>query len=315
MIKTGAARFWLGGVLLSIVAGCAGLPSPPVDDSGLASQVELDTIAFFPQEDHQCGPAALATELNSAGVTVTPEELVGQIYLPARQGSLQLELLAATRRHARVPYVLEPRLDAILREVAAGHPVLVLQNLGVSWLPVWHYAVVVGFDLPQRVLVLRSGRERRAVTDFARFERSWAGAQHWALVITPQEQVPATADETRYLSAVAQLEAQQQFAAAALAYAAALVRWPDNAAARFGRGNSHYGLGRFTQAEQIYRELLVQYPNLGAVWNNLAMSLIAQQRWADAREAAQRAVDLGGASEAAARATLNEIDARANDHL
>lgn len=315
MIAPDAVRFWPGGIFLFIVAGCAALPAPPVDDADLAPQVELDSVAFFPQEDHQCGPAALATELNTAGVTVTPEELVGQIYLPARQGSLQFELLAATRRHARVPYVLEPRLDAILHEVAAGHPVLVLQNLGVSWLPVWHYAVVVGFDLPQRVLVLRSGRERRAVTDFARFERSWAGAQHWALVITSPEQVPVTADETRYLNAVAQLEEQRQFAAAALAYTAAAARWPDNAAARFGRANSHYGLGQFVQAEQIYRELLVRHSDLGAVWNNLAMSLMAQQRWAEAREAAQHAVNLGGASEAAARTTLSEIDARINDHL
>ena len=312
MVKTGAARCWLGGVLLSGIVGCASLPVPRIDGSALAPHVELSSVAFFPQEDHQCGPAALATVLNAAGAAVTPEALAAQVYLPARQGSLQLELLAATRRHARVPYVLEPKLDAVLHEVAGGNAVLVLQNLGLSWLPVWHYAVVVGFDLAQRELVLRSGREPRAVVDLAAFERSWALAQHWALVITPLEQVPATADETRYLNAVAQLEAQQQFAPAARAYAAASARWPGNVAARFGLGNSRYGLGEFAQAEQVYRELLAQQPGLGAAWNNLAMSLIEQQRWGDAREAAQHAVDLGGASEAAARDTLNEIDARAS---
>lgn len=311
MVNMGAARLWLGGVLLSGIVACSSLPVPRVDDASLTPHVELTSVAFFPQEDHQCGPAALATVLNAAGAAVTPEELVAQVYLPARQGSLQLELLAATRRHARVPYVLEPQLDSVLHEVAAGHPVLVLQNLGLSWLPVWHYAVVVGFDLAQRELILRSGRESRALLGFAKFERSWALAQHWALVITPLEQLPMTADETRYLSAVADLEAQQQLAAAALAYTAASARWPGSVAARFGLGNSHYGLGQFTQAEREYRELLAQHPTLGVVWNNLAMSLIAQRRWDDARDAVQHALELGGTSAEAARSTLNELNAQA----
>ncbi len=310
VINTRAARLWLGGVLLSGMIGCVSLPVPRIDASNLAPQIELTSVAFFPQEDHQCGPAALATVLNAVGARVTPEALVAQVYLPARQGSLQIELLAATRRHARVPYVLDPQLDAVLREVAAGHAVLVLQNLGFSWLPVWHYAVVVGFDLPQRELILRSGREPRLRMDFAGFERSWALAQYWALVVTPPESLPATADATRYLSAVAQLETQQQFTTAVPAYTAALQRWPANVPARFGLGNSHYGLGQFAQAEQVYRELLAQQPMLGAAWNNLAMSLLAQQRWDEAQEAAQHSVDLGDASEAAARTTLGEIQAR-----
>lgn len=311
MVEIRAVRVWLGGVLLCALTGCAGLPVPRFDETSLTSHVELTSVPFFPQEDHQCGPAALATVLNAAGAAVTPEALVAQVYLPARQGSLQVELLAATRRHERVPYLLEPQLDALLHEVAAGHPVLVLQNLGFAWLPVWHYAVVVGFDLPQRILLLRSGREAHAQTDFGEFERSWANARHWALVITALDSVPATADENRYLVAVAQLESQQQFGSAALAYAAALARWPGSTAARFGLGNSRYGLGQFSQAEQAYRELLTQQPALGAVWNNLAMSLIGQQRWDEARRAAQQAVDLQDASAAAAHMTLQEIDAHA----
>jgi tetratricopeptide (TPR) repeat protein len=309
VVDISAARLWLGGVLLSALVACAGLPVPRIDERSLAPRVELTSVAFFPQEDHQCGPAALATLLTFAGATVTPDALLAQVYLPARQGSLQVELLAATRRHARVPYLLEPQLDDVLREVAAGQPVLVLQNLGMAWLPVWHYAVVVGFDLPQREMILRSGRESRRVVDIAEFERSWARAQHWALVITPLERVPATADASRYLNAIAELETQQQFAATARAYTAALSRWPGNVAARFGLGNSRYGLGEFVLAEQQFRELLAQQPTLGVAWNNLAMSLLAQQRWDDAQDAAQQALQLGDASAAAARATLAEIDA------
>lgn len=45
---------------------------------------------------------------------------------------------AAARRHGAVAYVLPDRLDALLEEITAGHPVVVLQNLGLQWIPSWH---------------------------------------------------------------------------------------------------------------------------------------------------------------------------------
>ena len=74
---------------------------------------------------------------------------------------MQLELIAAARRHQRIPYVLAPDAGAMFAELDAGHPVLVLQDLGVGPLHVWHYAVVIGYeDEPQQV-VLRSGTTER----------------------------------------------------------------------------------------------------------------------------------------------------------
>jgi hypothetical protein len=68
--------------------------SPPL----LPSAIELDQSPFFPQEEFHCGPAALATTLNAAGIGATPEELARQVFLPARRGSLQAEMPAAARR-------------------------------------------------------------------------------------------------------------------------------------------------------------------------------------------------------------------------
>ena len=84
--------------------------------------------------------------LNVRGMTVTPGELIPQVYLPAREGSLQAEIVAATCRRGLLAPPVEPALDALLAEIAAGHPVLVLQNLGLNWLPRWHYAVAIGYD-------------------------------------------------------------------------------------------------------------------------------------------------------------------------
>ena len=40
-------------------------------------------------------------------------------------------MLAAPRRYGMVSYQLAPRLENLLREVAAGIPVIVLQDYGV----------------------------------------------------------------------------------------------------------------------------------------------------------------------------------------
>src|SRR5690606_16550407 len=104
---------------------------------------------------------ALATILAHEGLPVDAEALAPAVYVEGLRGSLQAELLAATRRHGFVPYRLEPDPLALFAEVESGKPVLVMQNLGLPRFPVWHYAVVVGFDPEQERVLLRSGTERR----------------------------------------------------------------------------------------------------------------------------------------------------------
>jgi hypothetical protein len=47
----------------------------------------------------------------------------------------------------------KPGCQQLCEEVAAGHPVIVLQNIGLSWYLVWHYAVVVGYDLHEGTVI------------------------------------------------------------------------------------------------------------------------------------------------------------------
>ena len=109
--------------------------------------------------------------LAHAGAAVDADDLVREVYVAGLRGSLQPELLGATRRHGFIPYVIEPDAGALVAELAARRPVLVLQNLGFDRVPVWHYAVVVGLDGDD--VILRSGTEQRRVERSARFLRSW----------------------------------------------------------------------------------------------------------------------------------------------
>lgn len=263
-------------------------------------------MPFYPQVEYQCGPAALATVLTHSGSATTPEALVPQVYLPGREGSLQTEMLAAARRNGRVAYRLAPRLEDVLRETSGGTPVIVFQNLALGFAPLWHYAVVVGYDLPREEIILRSGTTSRAVMTLTTFERTWARGEHWAMVAIAPEQLPATVDEHRYVAAVAALERVVP-GAARRAYTTAIERWPGNLAARIGLGNSAYALRDLPGAEAAYREATRLHPQAADAWNNLAQTLFELRQRDAALAAAQRAVELGGPRLNQYRATLQAI--------
>lgn len=290
------------------LAGCATLPLPTTSAPALPPRsVELRQVPFFPQQEYQCGPAALAMALGAAGRKATPDQLTPQVYLPGREGSLQAEMAATARRHGMVAYPVEGGLEALHAEVAAGTPVVVLQNLALPWIPKWHYAVVVGFDGARREIILRSGQERRLVMSVDVFDRTWARADRWALAVLPPERLPATAEPGRYLDAVLALERAKQTGAARAGYASATRAWPDHLVAWMGLGNAAYALGDLAQAERAFREASRRHPQSAAAFNNLAHVLAQRKRYPEALKAARTAVALGGPDAATARNTLEKI--------
>jgi tetratricopeptide (TPR) repeat protein len=289
------ARLSVAGLLLCL-AGCATLATPEYGTGlpqPLPERVELGEVPFYPQDQYQCGPAALATVLGSVGVNRTPQQLEQEVYLPQRQGSLQPEMLAAARRTGVLPYRLEALPNALLREVAAGHAAVVLQNLRLDVLPQWHYAVVVGYDLTAGSIILRSGSERRLVMRIADFDRSWVKAERWAFVALPPDRLPATARETDFVAAAAALERVSP-TNARRAYQTALAAWPKNLFARIALGNVAYRLRQLDVAQAEYRQATVDHPEAADAWNNLAQVLFEIGELREARDAATRAVAIGG---------------------
>ncbi len=252
------------------LTGCTTrLPTLPEDP-----RRELTLVPFFPQTVHQCGPAALATVLGATGITITPEQLSPLVYIPGRRGSLQVEMLAAARSKGRLAYVLEPRFTALQTEVAAGNPVLVLQDLGALGIRRWHFAVVVGFDPDQDVLILRSGTERRRLEGRDRFLHTWQASESWAAVLTLPDQPPATATGSSFIRALAATERYLTPEAVKAANAAALARWPADPLVLLATGNEAYASGDLTTAITRYRSLLSLDPTHLAGRNNLANALL-----------------------------------------
>lgn len=246
--------------------------------------------------------------LNAGGVMAAPQGLTEQVYLPGREGSLQIEMLAAARRNSLIAYELAPELNDLLTEVAAGSPVLVLQNLALSWYPRWHYAVVIGYDLERAEIILRSGLERRLVMPLTTFEHTWKRSGYWGMLAMPPGKMPRTATESAYVASAVALEQTGYTQGAAVAYEAALLRWPTNLTARIGLGNAAYANHDLQRAENAYRQATLDHPESAIAFNNLAQALADQQRYAEALIPANRAVSLGGAEHASSRDTLEQIE-------
>jgi hypothetical protein len=272
------------GIAALGVFGCAAAPQLPAN----ARTEELTAVPFFPQTEYQCGPAALATVLAHAGADVDAEALVREVYVEGLRGSLQPELLGATRRHGFIPYVIESEASALLGELADSRPVLVLQNLGLARVPVWHYAVVVGIQGDN--VILRSGTDERRIEPGARFLRSWQRGASWAFVVLEPGELPATATPDAYVRALAGAELLLDRAAAERGYRAALARWPGDPLVQFAAAAQRQAAGDYPEAMALYREVLASVPQHAAARNNLALLLAERGCYTEALVEARAAL-------------------------
>jgi tetratricopeptide (TPR) repeat protein len=139
------------------------------------------------------------------------------------------------------------------------------------------------------------------------FYNTWKRSDFWGLLVLRPTQLPATADETKFVAAVYGLEKARQWQVAVAGYQTALSRWPQSLPAAMGLGNSFYALGDLASAETAFREAARHHPESGAAFNNLAQVLFEQGALEAALDAARTAVALGGPLKTTFQKTLEEI--------
>ncbi|WP_142850471.1 hypothetical protein [Telmatospirillum sp. J64-1] len=222
--------------LAATAAICAALAA------GACSQSRLDRTQFshLPQshslsalpvaaEARAEGPAALSSALAWAGRPVPPAKLARQM----GKGGPGLADAAqrVVSRHGRVAYPVRG-LEALFRELAAGHPVVALLEEGSSFGGDWNALLVTGYDLPKgEVLVQHSDGavQRRSL---AAFQQEWERHGSRGLLVLPPGEPPATATEQDYAKAVQSLAEVGHAWDAVLAYDTLLALWPENAGAQ-----------------------------------------------------------------------------------
>ncbi|WP_447556122.1 PA2778 family cysteine peptidase [Vreelandella sp. EE22] len=258
------------------LTGCA--RSPVLLEStyqSITPEVELTDVPFFAQTEYQCGPASLAMVLSYQGQDTTLDELISQVYLPGREGSLQPEMLATARRHDLIAYPIRPTMDTLLAHLDAGEPVVVMQNLSLPIYPLWHYAVAIGYDLPGEQLVLRSGEIERHTVSFSRFDATWARSDRWGFVVKAPGELAANVSARSAVEAISAYETLHGPVAALRSWQALVERHPGNALAQFALGNALYADNQPSAAQRAFEAATQSDPDLGAAWLNLGL-LLAQ---------------------------------------
>ncbi|MFP8965131.1 PA2778 family cysteine peptidase [Pokkaliibacter sp. CJK22405] len=289
-------RAIISSMAIAWLSGCSLAPPKTVDQfqqsTAVGQSVYVQNVPFFAQEEYQCGPAALAMVLDYQGVDTTPDKVKPFVYLPNKQGSIQVEMLGATRHFGLIPFRIPGTLNAITQELSAGNPVLVFQNLALSWYPQWHYAVVTGYDAKNQELVLHSALDENHRVSVTTFARTWQRGGNWAFVALPPGKMPASADQQLTLDSIAQSE--QSFTTEDLhkAYGEALKRWPDSETAALGLSVVYYQMHAFKESQQILEQAITQHPKSAPLYNNLSVIEGKLGHRDSAISAAKRAVAL-----------------------
>ncbi|WP_236617047.1 PA2778 family cysteine peptidase [Litchfieldella anticariensis] len=293
---------------MSAMAGCATGPhlAGPAE-MGVPERVRLDDVPFHSQRDYQCGPASLAMVLNASGVDVDVDTLIPQVFLPNREGSVQPEMLATVRRYGRIGFVIDGSFESLFTELAAGNPVVVMQNLSLPAWPLWHYAVAIGYDLDEEVMTVHSGMEAARLESFKRFDSTWARSGYWAFVALPPGKLPASIDSEQAMDAIAAFEHANDAHAALPAWQATVKRWPEFAMGWFALGNARHADGNPNGAVEAFREATKQRPDLAVAWLNLGLTLEGLDKLDEARHALQQAAELPGRWQDDARGALARL--------
>jgi len=296
MLTIQYARHLSGVFLFCLVSACATPPqtldirnNPP---ASIASNIELSDVPFFPQQEYQCGPSSLATILNHQGIQISPDQLADRVYIPDKEGSLQIEMIATARNFGLLAYKLRPSITNILAEIDHGNAVLVFQNLALKAWPKWHYAVAVGYDLRQAELILRSGTYERHRISFSTFEQTWHRANYWAYVFTKAGDIPHTANTVEYIKACYDLQKSTDIEHALAAFRSGGNRWPEDSLMLMTLANVEYTIGNWQRAIEHLQNELGMRPQNATAWNNLAYALVASGCQQPAISAAQCALRL-----------------------
>lgn len=173
------------GVLLLVA--CAG-PSAEALRAAVAAAPEAGRILpvpFFPQEEYQCGPAAVASVLAYWGIATEPAAIAEAIYLPRLRGTLSLDLLLYAEQRGLRAVLLPQSADALKVALRAGRPIIALLNVGSRLIPTWHYVVVVGYADGPRAFLAHDGRHRERVFPYDDFTWRWQASGRWALLVEP----------------------------------------------------------------------------------------------------------------------------------
>lgn len=251
---------------------------------------KIINVPFVSQEKYHCAPASVAMVTSHLEQEVPLQTLNEMLYTPDQKGTFQNDVIASVRRLGLIA-VPVTRMKTLLQEITNDHPVLIFQNLGLSWLPKWHYALAVGYDLKESTIVLHTGNEKNYPMKISTFERIWNRVDNWGLLIIKPGTIPESASENDMIKATAGLELAKQNEAARISYEQIIKKWPDSFGAQLGLGSYFYEKDDYKKSVFHFKKATELNPESGGAWNNYALALKEYKKISEARIAAKKAIE------------------------
>ena len=264
------------------------------------SRSDLKDVPFIDQDEYLCAPASLAMILQHAGKQVSRDELKKKLVTDKAKGTFATNVISEVRYQGMLGLPITNMKD-LLTEVSQGHPLMVLQNLGLSQsiAPKWHYAVVTGFNLTREkpTITMHSGHEKNQKTKMKLFEETWNMADSWGLLVLNPGELSSTQDEFAHVTAAAGLERVNKIHEARLSYQSILRRWPQSLAALIGMGNITFTEKKYKASLGYLTDAVTFHPTSPMAWHNLATleGILGKEK--EARASAARAMSLVGKEE------------------
>lgn len=240
------------------LSGCVAPQTKQVQGADDLPRRWLLNVPMIKQRDYYCGPASVGMLLEYLKQPVPQDAIAKAIYLPRAKGVLQAEIKAYIRQQGLMAYQPTASLHQLFKTLHQGRPVLVMQNLGLSLSPQWHYAVVVGYDLDKRLVYLNSGEIAQYALSMSTFERTWRRAQFWSVIALKEDTqlrqfpLPATNDATGYFQALSDLDELRLLKRPIQHYQVFVNHWPAHHEAWFYLGNHLYKDKRYSQAMRAF---------------------------------------------------------------
>jgi len=141
----------------------------------------IDNVPFFPQEEFQCGPAALASVLNYWNAGVTPEEVGEEIFSKSARGTVTIDMILYARKKGFYAEQFRGSMEKVRDSVNSGYPLIVLVDFGFSVVQVNHFMVLNGYT--EDGVVVHSGKTANKFLREKDFITAWEKTGYWTLLI------------------------------------------------------------------------------------------------------------------------------------
>jgi ABC-type bacteriocin/lantibiotic exporter with double-glycine peptidase domain len=131
-----------------------------------------------------CGAASLAMVMRYWGQEITQDQIAARLLQKDLHGIRGSKLEEFARERGLVAIAYTGDRDQVRDYLAKGRPLIVAWRVGRDR---YHDVVVVGYDAEKGEFLVHDpaeGASRRVTA--ASFEKRWAGAGHWTLLVLPQ---------------------------------------------------------------------------------------------------------------------------------